>query len=528
VISSEEIKCGRRREFGLLDSTFLKLTVASFALLFAFRSEAAAEEVASSSQPKTEVRPVYSALLNLNLNLADRLYAIPGDGGGIAVYKNGALIARRSDGVVMKFDDSTERLTETKIHLPPTNKAQITTLTSDEAKSYSWRHRYNDLEFANLGNEEYLVASYSYFNPEENCVTSRVSKTKLIDDWENAEVPTNAWELVFETRPCLPIKNKSGELLDSSQAGGALHAVSDGRLIFSVGDYGYDGLSGEPQLPHLADNEYGRIFQIVPGSWEVSELSRGHRNPQGITSDDNGNIWEVEHGPQGGDELNLIKAGKDYGWPVVSLGVNYTSADDTNKNWPFNSRQGRHDGFEEPVYAWLPSLGLSGAALIRDFDSRWDGDLLVSSLKGQSLSRLRFHNGGVRYEERIKLDWRIRDVAVGNGKIYILFDPGMFAYLVPQASTVAVIQTDTVTGSLGCNKCHSSGASPVITHILGKDIASQPNVSYSRGLSSIEGRWTFEKLKQFLTSPDDFAKGTSMPNPNLSAEQIDQVVDALR
>ncbi len=87
----------------------------------------------------------------------------------------------------------------------------------------------------------------------------------------------------------------------------------------------------------------------------------GVRNPQGLATNDDGNIWEAEHGPQGGDEINLVLEGADYGWPTVSLGVHYGKP---RASIPTNPVHGRHEAFNPPVMAFLPSVGLSAIAAI--------------------------------------------------------------------------------------------------------------------------------------------------------------------
>ena len=109
----------------------------------------------------------------------------------------------------------------------------------------------------------------------------------------------------------------------------------------------------------VADSDYGKTIRIDPNDWSATKFSLGHRNPQGITIDDKGRIWVVEHGPMGGDELNLIRQGANYGWPSVTLGVNYSGELVDDKRWLPNPRQGRHDDYESPVFAWMPSIGVS-------------------------------------------------------------------------------------------------------------------------------------------------------------------------
>jgi glucose/arabinose dehydrogenase len=146
--------------------------------------------------------------------------------------------------------------------------------------------------------------------------------------------------------------------------------------------------------------------------------SYGHRNVQAAALDDEGRLWTVEHGARGGDELNQPQAGRNYGWPVITYGVDYSGA-----------RIGvgsARPGMEQPVYYWDPVIAPSGAVFYRgDKFAGWRGDLLVGSLQPGRLVRLRLTGGRVALEERYTLDGgtRIRDVRQGpDGLLYLLTD----------------------------------------------------------------------------------------------------------
>ena len=146
--------------------------------------------------------------------------------------------------------------------------------------------------------------------------------------------------------------------------------------------------------------------------------SYGHRNVQAATLDAQGQLWTVEHGARGGDELNHPEAGKNYGWPVITYGVDYSGA---------RIGIGTHKaGMEQPVYYWDPVIAPSGATFYTGEKFRdWRGDLLVGSLQPGRLVRLRLENGRVTYEERYVIDpgERIRNVRQGPDElIYLLTD----------------------------------------------------------------------------------------------------------
>ncbi|MBI3049536.1 MAG: PQQ-dependent sugar dehydrogenase [Acidobacteria bacterium] len=147
--------------------------------------------------------------------------------------------------------------------------------------------------------------------------------------------------------------------------------------------------------------------------------SYGHRNPQGLAvHPQTGELWETEHGPQGGDELNLVQPGKNYGWPVVTFGREYSGDLITNETY--------RAGLEPPVTVWVPSIALSGMVFYTgDRLPGWKGDLLLGGLAGTQLHRVVFAPGGPRGRESLltELRLRIRDVRQGpDGFIYFATD----------------------------------------------------------------------------------------------------------
>ncbi|HTM72534.1 MAG TPA: PQQ-dependent sugar dehydrogenase [Pseudolabrys sp.] len=162
------------------------------------------------------------------------------------------------------------------------------------------------------------------------------------------------------------------------------------------------------------DNPFVGKANARPEIW-----SYGHRNPQGlILSPIDGKLWEQEHGPQGGDEINIVEKGKNYGWPVIGYGVDYGGAkihESTHKA-----------GMEQPLWHWTPSIAPSGMAFYTgDLFPGWKGSLFNGALKFQLLSRLEIKDGKVVKEERLLqgLNERIRDVRQGpDGALYLLTD----------------------------------------------------------------------------------------------------------
>ncbi|MFT7129250.1 MAG: glucose/arabinose dehydrogenase [Gammaproteobacteria bacterium] len=162
-----------------------------------------------------------------------------------------------------------------------------------------------------------------------------------------------------------------------------------------------------------ADNPFVGKSDILPEIW-----SYGHRNPQGLAIHPiTGDVWEGEHGPQGGDELNIIQAGLNYGWPVVGYGVNYGSGA------PIHSNQTLSD-MEPPLHYWVPSIATSGLMIYGgDKFPKWQGNIFIGGLKGRQLARITLSDDAklVENEETlVKGLGRIRDVRQGpDGFIYL-------------------------------------------------------------------------------------------------------------
>jgi len=147
--------------------------------------------------------------------------------------------------------------------------------------------------------------------------------------------------------------------------------------------------------------------------------SYGHRNPQGLIHDpDTGRVISNEHGPKGGDEINIIEPGANYGWPVVTHGVDYTGALVT----PFTEKE----GMVSPIVHWTPSIAPSGLTLYDgDLFPRWRGDLFSGALAAHKVQRVKMKDGRVTGEEGLfaELDRRIRDVRTGpEGGLILLTD----------------------------------------------------------------------------------------------------------
>lgn len=232
----------------------------------------------------------------------------------------------------------------------------------------------------------------------------------------------------------------SGQATDSGlHFGSRLAFDGRGHLFFSIGDRGgpttpknpaqdLSKIAGKIHRVHddgriPADNPFIDTAGAMPSIWAF-----GSRNAQGLVYDSaTGRLWETEHGPRGGDELNLIRKGANYGWPLVTYGINYSGTT--------ISGQKSAPGMENPVVQWTPVIAASGLAVYQgDKFPRWRGSLFAGGLAGQRIVRLEMNGTAVASQEVLLEDsGRIRDVrSFDDGFLYIVYDdPGKVVRLVP-------------------------------------------------------------------------------------------------
>ena len=206
----------------------------------------------------------------------------------------------------------------------------------------------------------------------------------------------------------------------------------DGNLFVSAGERSI--LEGRKQAQWL-NSGLGKVFKITndgkpaPGNPFINQAdarpeiySYGHRNPQGLDINPaTGDLWEAEFGPRGGDEVNLIKPGKNYGWPTITYGIEY----DGNK---VGDSIQQKDGMEQPVYYWDPVVSPSGISFYSsDSIPEWKNNLFIACLSSTQLVRLVIENNKVVGEESLLSDKkeRLRDVTQLNGKLYVVTENGI-------------------------------------------------------------------------------------------------------
>ncbi len=219
--------------------------------------------------------------------------------------------------------------------------------------------------------------------------------------------------------------------------GKILRLTLDGKPAPGNPNYGKTGASTIPLIDPPRDTELAKDAKVVgtytfpgPNLTPAETWASGFRAPYGLAFSPTGELWEVEHGPRGGDELNLIEKGKNYGWPVVSFGKNYNEV-------AIPSHDSRPE-FTNPVLYWVPVIAPGNLMFYRGSKTfpQWDGSGFISGMASKSITRLVFDGkGGAKAVERWDVGRRIRDVAQGpDGSLWLLEDanPGALIHVTPK------------------------------------------------------------------------------------------------
>ncbi|MDB9773796.1 PQQ-dependent sugar dehydrogenase, partial [Candidatus Pelagibacter sp.] len=226
----------------------------------------------------------------------------------------------------------------------------------------------------------------------------------------------------FYANPLNNDKNKVDKYCDNkmSPVGGALEIDTINNTILITGtifDNKFEKFkSNEIDGNFLKTNKFASIFSIDLITKEKKIISIGHRNPLGLIKNKEGYILSTEHGPRGGDEINKIIENKNYGWPIVSAGEPYVTK---GNDIYFYKKNHEKNGFEEPIYSFVPSIGISRIIEINDnFSSKWQNNYFITSLRNKSLYRVEFDNKFTKVKtiEKINVGKRIRDISYSSTK----------------------------------------------------------------------------------------------------------------
>jgi cytochrome c2 len=424
---------------------------------------------------------------------------------------NGGAITRDGDGFLAVTDAGEffrltwgpigDSLRATRLDLrPPFNRAEF---HADQPGGRSaTTFRITDVLVDERPTPRRLLLAHQYWNHDARCITLRVSATDLADAPSTGAA---TWQTLFESQPCLTLDGPlQGQ--GNHEVGGVM-ALHPRGLLLTLGSNRYDGLAGERPFAQDSSVSYGKIL-LIDAIGKPKIWSMGHRNPVGLLVDRAGRIWSTEHGPRHGDELNLIREGGNYGWPMVTYGAQYGM-----DVWPLAPASLDHGEYDGPAYAFIPAPGL--ARLVQVGSEQlplWRGDLLMVSLVGTTLFRVRLHRDQVVYVEAIPLDTRVRDIDESLDGRFVMWTDAGEVVVVSRRERIPL--GDRVYEGT-CAGCHGTAtsvarAAPDLRGVVGRAVASVPGFQYSPALRALGGRWTPARLDSLLANPATFAPGSSM------------------
>jgi cytochrome c2 len=391
--------------------------------------------------------------------------------------------------------------------------------------------RYNGLERFATAAAHGLLASYTEFHPQRLCITNTLARMDFPPDAtiiEDVVAAQPSWRILHRTVPCLPLK-RTFEAVDGNLAGGRLAFHPPSTVYWSSGDLHFDGMRSAPGdiIAQDPSAEYGKILAVDVETGAATILAMGSRNAQGLLATESGDMLFVEHGPRGGDELNKLRRGANYGWPLESYGTAYQ----TNDMLPAATSFGRHDEFEKPMFAFVPSIAPSSLIQIRDPRSEWRGDLVIGSLAGESLFRIRLEGERVMYTERIPLGFRVRDIVeLADGRLVLWTDQRDLVFVTARPNRrvfdadawIAArgewsdIRKSRVSTAFGrCVECHSTVAgddakAPSFAGLEIPCVGARPAERSVGDASCSDGDAATAWLAAYLRDPERYAPGTTM------------------
>jgi glucose/arabinose dehydrogenase len=326
-------------------------------------------------------------------------------GAGLAVLSNDELLlgGGKTGGEIFLYNLSSKKLTK------------LASLISANRRVNDSRFAINDIAVLSQSQSAAnLLISYPRLGLQRDCVEVVVENV----NYDRINQKINRVKTWLVTKPCVPIS--------AVQHTSGRFAVIDSKSAYvTIGDLGYTQISNRKKRGDL-----GSIFKV--SSTSVSKFSQGHRNAQGILLYNGKDLLAAEHGPRGGDELNLIKAGSDYGWPFVTYGQPYGSGDYVRP-----TKTGTHAGFVEPLKYWVPSIAPTELVqLPKSGWGDWSNQLVLGTLREQVLVFMAIDERfAVTNTVNVDIGERIRDLEVlSTGELVATTDSGKLLVINQKAS----------------------------------------------------------------------------------------------
>ena len=367
----------------------------------------------------TEVRTEYFILSTREFGLPPEPF---GRGGSILALDK-AIIYGSASGIFYKINTSNYNIEAN--YLPKLNTGANFLASSKRITFKELSPRVLDIIYEN----GFYFVTYERYDPKEDAVRFVISKIKKTD---------KNWTDIYQS-PKLDVTY-------FAMGDGGKMAFKQDKLFFTVGDFSLDRINNLPSdvAPQNKNLPWGKINYIDLKDMSFHNYSLGHRNPKGLLFLKDGRLLSSENGPQGGDEINLIQKGKNYGWPYESYGTLYGAGFGRYKDALPQPNNGIYKSsiinsvnasltkfgliaperspYEAPIFAFIPSISPTALVQIKDFDMNWDDDLLLGSLRAMSLFHIKLIGDRVVYSEPILLGKRIRDLKQGDKNFILLTD----------------------------------------------------------------------------------------------------------
>ena len=288
-----------------------------------------------------------------------------------------------------------------------------------------------DIHSASL--DDLYISYVDYSDSIGSCGTTKITHLKKF----------KSQKVIYKSTPCLSGVGAWKEIAGRMTSDGKLLFMTGGNILTDIyrNQFPRGGglccdLPKSYEETMRTSNLYGKIVSVNLENLKAETFASGFRGPQCLAWDQyRGRLWETEHGPQGGDELNHISKGKDYGWPFVSLGLPYTPEFDVPSGLPKQPIYGNHTGYTAPVFYWSPSIAPSQLIIFEKnspFFKSFPNDLVVSTLKDKSLIKISMtKSGAVQSTERIEIGDRIRDLSSSSVGLVLSTDFGELIVLTP-------------------------------------------------------------------------------------------------
>ena len=316
-------------------------------------------------------------------------------GPAIAVLEDDTVIlgGGRSGGEVFIWKPTSKNLIRTGSFIPATRRM------------IDSRFAINDIAvLSESASSARLLISYPRLNASRSCVEIAVDELALDRNRERARFVAQ-W---FVSKPCVPVSAVQ-------HTAGRFEVIDKNSVYLTVGDLGFTRIGDRKKRGDL-----GSVFKLTARTAE--KISQGHRNPQGIVLYNNDTLMVSEHGPRGGDELNIVKKGNDYGWPFVTYGQPYGAGDYVKP-----TKTGTHEGFVKPITYWVPSIAPTELVQLPNQGwGDWNSALVLGTLREQVLVFIALNQKlEVTSTQQIDVGQRVRDLDVlSDGSLIMSTDAG--------------------------------------------------------------------------------------------------------